>query len=77
MALMEMTTEQRKAEQKRKRFIANAWTLLEKTGQAPSPSKDYCQLVVTTEGVVWRSVCSCNSILFEIKSVLAARRPNF
>lgn len=54
MALTEMSTEQRKEEQKRKRFIANAWALLEKTGQAPAPSKDYCQLVVTTEGVVWR-----------------------
>ena len=56
MALTEMSTEQRKEEQKRKRFIANAWALLEKTGQAPAPSKDYCQLVVTTEGVVWRYV---------------------
>jgi len=48
------TAEQKKAEQKRKRFIANAWILLEKSGQAQAPSKDYCQLIVTTEGVVYR-----------------------
>ena len=51
---MELTAEQRKAEQRRRRFIANAWMLMEKTGQAPAPSKDYCQLLVTTEGVIWR-----------------------
>jgi len=51
---MEPTAEQRKEEQRRRRFIANAWMLMEKTGQAPAPSKDYCQLLVTTEGVIWR-----------------------
>lgn len=28
--------------------------LLEKTGQAPSPSKDYHQLLVTDEEIIWR-----------------------
>ena len=51
---MELTADQRKQEQRRRRFIANAWMLMEKTGQALAPSKDYCQLLVTTEGVIWR-----------------------
>lgn len=34
--------------------VRTAKKLYEKSGQAPSPSKDYCQILVTTKGVAWR-----------------------
>lgn len=37
-----------------KRAVLSAKKLFEATKQVPSPSKDYCQLLVTTKGVVWR-----------------------
>lgn len=38
----------------RKREVNKAETLFEITGQFPSPSKDFCQLKITSEGVIWR-----------------------
>lgn len=40
-------------EMARKKEIKSAKKLYEKSGQAPSPSKDYCYLVVTTKGMVY------------------------
>ena len=37
-----------------KKKIASAEKLYELTGQDPAPSKDFCQLLVTVEGVIWR-----------------------
>ena len=39
---------------KEKRAIIRAKKLFEATNQVPSPSKDFCQLLVTQKGVVWR-----------------------
>lgn len=34
--------------------VRSARKIYEKSGQAPAPSKDYCQILVTTKGVAWR-----------------------
>ena len=39
---------------KEKRAIIRAKKLFEATKQVPPPSKDFCQLLVTEKGVVWR-----------------------
>ena len=37
-----------------KQTILRSRKVFEATGQAPSPSKDFCQIFVTENGVVWR-----------------------
>lgn len=37
-----------------KRSILSSKKLFEATAQVPSPSKDFCQLLITEKGVVWR-----------------------
>lgn len=37
-----------------KKIVIRAKKLFEVSGQVPSPSKDFCQLLITTKGVVWR-----------------------
>ena len=43
-----------KKELARKKEILSARKLTEDSGQDPAPSKDFCQLVVTERGIVWR-----------------------
>lgn len=37
-----------------KKVIVRSQKLFEVTGQVPAPSKDFCQLLVNTRGIVWR-----------------------
>ena len=37
-----------------KRAVITARKLYDITGQAPSPSKDFCQILVTEKGIIWR-----------------------
>ena len=47
-------SEQVKKALAKKKEILSARKLAEDTGQDPAPSKDFCQLIVTERGLIWR-----------------------